>query len=120
MSLHRFVAPLITALSSALSAGAFAAPAAPAGPGPGSCGAPAVAIHDIQGSGSSSPLRLDGGIAVEGVSSRGRWNELRPMIEPVAPPSRIWRISSSRPSVLFAAPPENTTRRRPLNADCTT
>ena len=47
-------------------------------------------------------------------SGFARWNELRPMIEPLAPPSRIWRISSSTPSVPFAAPPENTTMRRPL------
>ena len=50
----------------------------------------------------------------------GRWNELRPMIEPNAPPSARPRISSSISAFPYAAPPEKITMRRPLNALCTT
>src|SRR3989304_4097795 len=45
-----------------------------------------------------------------------RWNELRPMIEPNPPPSRIARTCSNTASSRSAAPPEKITIRRPANA----
>src|SRR5271157_5373695 len=51
-------------------------------------------------------------------SSFLRWNELRPMIEPKPPPSRMARASSKTCSSLVAAPPEKITIRCPLNALC--
>src|SRR4029453_9506735 len=49
-----------------------------------------------------------------------RWNELRPMIEPKPPPSRMARISSMMAAVSLASPPEKMTMRRPANALWTT
>ena len=49
-----------------------------------------------------------------------RWKELRPMIEPKPPPSRMARISSMIAAVSFASPPEKMTMRRPAKALCTT
>ena len=53
-------------------------------------------------------------------SSFLRWNELRPMIDPNPPPSRMARASSNTCSSLAAAPPEKITIRCPLKALCTT
>src|SRR5204862_30032 len=53
-------------------------------------------------------------------SLRGRWKELRPMIDPKPPPSRMARTSSKMAAVSFASPPEKMTMRRPLKALCTT
>src|ERR1700751_265299 len=50
----------------------------------------------------------------------GGWKVLRPIIEPLPPPSRTARTSAKTPSRSFASPPEKTTMRRPLKADCTT
>src|SRR3546814_3584448 len=45
---------------------------------------------------------------------------LRPMIEPLPPPSRIARASRYSDSASLAAPPEKSTRRRPEKAAWTT
>src|SRR2546430_2667788 len=49
-----------------------------------------------------------------------RWNELRPMIEPKPPPSRIALTCSKTASSVSAAPPEKITIRRPSKAAWTT
>ena len=49
-------------------------------------------------------------------SDRFRWKELRPMIEPKPPPSRIERTCSKTVSSFGSvAPPEKMTIRRPPN-----
>lgn len=54
-------------------------------------------------------------------AARGRWNELRPMMVPNPPPSRMARISSRTAlSSSLAAPPEKITIRRPSKALWTT
>src|SRR6185437_13628342 len=59
--------------------------------------------------------------SIRSASSFGRWNELRPMIEPNPPPAWIARISSrSLSSSKMAAPPEKMTTRRPAKAQSTT
>ena len=52
-------------------------------------------------------------------SDFGRWNELRPMIDPNPPPSRIARTSSKIVFSSLFAPPEKMTMRRPSNELCT-
>ena len=45
-----------------------------------------------------------------------RWNELRPIIEPKPPPSRIALTSANRDSSSLFGPPEKITMRRPSKA----
>jgi hypothetical protein len=56
-------------------------------------------------------------LSIEVASALGRWNVLRPIIDPEAPPSRSWEISENNPSKSLASPPEKTTSLLPLKDD---